>query len=82
MEEEDFQREEPSAVERLGEIDVPTLVVLGDRDEHTITDIGNLYAATIPNARLEMIPGADHLLPLRVPQRLHELLLDHFGAGR
>jgi pimeloyl-ACP methyl ester carboxylesterase len=80
--EEDFELEEPSAVERLGEIDVPTLVVLGDRDEHTITDIGNLYAAAIPNARLEMIPGADHLLPWRVPEQLHALLLDHLAANK
>ncbi|GIH02088.1 alpha/beta hydrolase [Rhizocola hellebori] len=80
--EEDFQREEPSAVERLGEIAAPTLVVLGDRDVDTITDIGNLYAATIPNARLEMLTGADHLLPLRVPERLHALLFEHLEASK
>jgi hypothetical protein len=29
-----------------------------------------------------MIPGADHLLPLRVPEQLHALLLGHLAANR
>jgi pimeloyl-ACP methyl ester carboxylesterase len=76
----DYEVAEPSAVERLGEISVPTLIVLGDRDDYTITDIGNLYAAGIPGSRLVTLAGADHLLPLRVPGELNALLLEHFAA--
>ncbi len=82
MAEEDFEREEPSALERLGEIAVPTLIVLGDRDEHTITDIGDIYAAAIPNAKRHMLADADHLLPMRVPEQLHALLLEHLEASK
>jgi 3-oxoadipate enol-lactonase len=71
------ETEEPSAIGRLGEIGVPTLVVLGDRDVDAITDIGNLLATGIPGARTETIDGADHMLPLRRPDRLVELLLEH-----
>ncbi len=67
--------EEPSAVPRLEEVGAPTLVVLGDRDLDPITDIGGLLANRIPGARREVLTGADHMLPLRQPERLVELIL-------
>ncbi len=76
----DLEVEPPSALDRLGEIAVPTLIVLGDRDEYTITEIGNLYATGIPGSRLVTLAGADHLLPLRVPGELNRLLLEHFAS--
>lgn len=73
---DDPEIDEPSALDRLGDLRIPTLVILGDRDEQTITDIGRLYHNAIPGARLEVLE-ADHLLPLRVPDRFHQLLLEH-----
>jgi 3-oxoadipate enol-lactonase len=73
--------EEPSAIPRLGEITAPTLVVLGDRDLDAIEQIGRLLADRIPGATLVTLTGADHVLPLRVPDRLHALLLDHLRAS-
>jgi len=67
--------EEPSAVPRLEEVGAPTLVVLGDSDVDPITDIGALLANRIPGARSETLAGADHMLPLRTPDRLVELIL-------
>ena len=69
--------EEPSAIPRLGEITAPTLVVLGDRDLDAVATIGRLLADRIPAARLVTLTGADHILPLRVPDRLHALLVPH-----
>jgi pimeloyl-ACP methyl ester carboxylesterase len=71
--------DEPAAEPRLGEIGVPTLIVLGDRDVEAITDIGHRYARGIPGARLVTVAPADHLLPLRVPDQLHPLLLAHLA---
>lgn len=42
---------------------VPTLVITGDRDETIPLWHSETYAREIPNARLEMIPNADHALP-------------------
>lgn len=67
--------EEPSALGRLEEIGVPTQVVLGDSDVDAIADIGALLANRIPGARSETLTGADHMLPLRQPERLVELIL-------
>ncbi len=71
--------EEPSAIPRLGEVTAPTLVVLGDRDIDAVAAIGRLLADRIPDARLVTLTGADHILPLRVPDRLHALLTTHLA---
>jgi 3-oxoadipate enol-lactonase len=76
---DELEVDEPPAVDRLDRIGVPTLVVLGDRDLDVITEIGDLLAAGIPGARRVMLAGADHMLPLRVPDRLHAVLVDHLA---
>jgi pimeloyl-ACP methyl ester carboxylesterase len=74
---DELEVEEPSALGRLGEITAPTLVVLGDSDVEPITEIGGLLAAGIPGARVETVTGADHMLPLRTPERVTTLVLEH-----
>ena len=64
------------AAERLGEIDVPTLVVVGAEDVDDIEAIARKLAAEIPGARLETIAGAGHLPSLERPDELNRLLLD------
>jgi 3-oxoadipate enol-lactonase len=76
---DELEVEEPSAIPRLGEITAPTLVVLGDRDLDAVAAIGRLLADRIPAARLVTLTGADHIVPLRVPDRLHVLLAAHLG---
>ncbi len=71
--------EEPAAELRLGEIAVPALIVLGDRDIEPIADIGRRYQQGIRGARLVTLAPADHLLPLRVPDQLHPILLEHLA---
>jgi pimeloyl-ACP methyl ester carboxylesterase len=78
---DEMEVEEPPAIGRLGEIDVPTLVVLGDSDVDPITEIGRILATGIPGARSVTLSGADHMLPLRVPDKLTELLLGHLQAN-
>ena len=65
-----------SAEKRLGEIAVPTLVVVGTEDVDDIKTIAELLAAGIPDARLETIEGAGHLPSLERPDELNRLLLD------
>jgi 3-oxoadipate enol-lactonase len=44
-------------------------VVLGEEDIPEITRIGEALEARIPGARVAMIPGADHVVNLRQPER-------------
>jgi hypothetical protein len=55
--------------------------VLGDRDLEAVKQVGRLLAGTIPAANLVTLTGADHILPLRVPDRLHALLVEHLPRG-
>ncbi len=52
---------------RLREITQPTLLVYGDDDLIAPVQVGQLLARELPNARLEVIHGADHDLELEHP---------------
>jgi pimeloyl-ACP methyl ester carboxylesterase len=66
---------ERSAEERLDEIGVPTLVLLGGEDVEDIAQMAETLVAGIPGARLETIEGAGHLPSLERPDELNRLLL-------
>jgi len=67
---------EASAETRLGEIGVPTLIVVGSEDVGDIKVMAERFAREIPGARLETIAGAGHLPSLERPNELNRLLLD------
>ena len=72
---------EPSAEARLAEIDVPTLLVAGDRDRPELVELVRRLAAELPDARLETIAGSGHLPSLERPEALNALLLDFLDDG-
>jgi 3-oxoadipate enol-lactonase len=59
---------------RLGEIRVPTLVVVGDEDIITPPSESQALAKGILNSRLEIVPGAGHFPMLEQPDRFNLLL--------
>ncbi|MDT5072150.1 MAG: hypothetical protein QOH82_1470 [Mycobacterium sp.] len=61
----------------LRQIDVPTLVIHGDRDRMVHPTGGAATAAAIPGARLETIAGMGHDLPAGAWGRLQDLIIDH-----
>jgi 3-oxoadipate enol-lactonase len=67
---------EPSAETRLGELEVPALLVLGDADRPELVSLAERLVRELPDARLETIPGAGHLPSLERPHELNRLLLD------
>jgi 3-oxoadipate enol-lactonase len=60
-------REGRPAAGRLGEILVPTRILVGDRDNPAMPHCANFLARGIAGAKLQLIPGADHLLNLSRP---------------
>jgi pimeloyl-ACP methyl ester carboxylesterase len=70
---------------RLGEIDVPTLVLHGERDCYFTEANAAGLAAGLPRGALRVIPGAGHVLPLThgdvVRRAVHDLLRDAGYAG-
>jgi pimeloyl-ACP methyl ester carboxylesterase len=67
---------DPPAAERLGQIGVPTLVVLGERDAAVMNVIGDKLANGIRGARKQVIAGADHLPNMRRPEEFNRIVLD------
>ncbi len=61
---------------RLGEIRVPTLVVVGELDEETPPAYSRALADGIPGARLEIVAGAGHVSNLEQPASVNRLLAD------
>jgi 3-oxoadipate enol-lactonase len=73
---ESAERElDPPAAHRLGEIDVPTLVIAADHDPPDMLRIADLIARGIPDARRITIEQADHVVNLRQPERFDEVVL-------
>ncbi len=58
----------PPAVARLGDINAPTLLVVGDADEPDILAGADLLAARIPLAEIVVIAGGGHMLTMEQPE--------------
>lgn len=65
----------------LATIDVPTTVLVGARDLLTPTPLARAIAARVPHARLEVIPGAGHMLPLERPASVLDAVHRMTSAG-
>jgi pimeloyl-ACP methyl ester carboxylesterase len=71
------RRPDPPVYHRLAEITVPTVVVTGDLEYPMVAESATQIASRIPGCRTIVIPGADHMLPLRAPARLAEIISEH-----
>ena len=57
----------PEIAERLGTLEVPTLVVVGEGDVDDFRRLATRLTDEIPGARLHTIPGAAHVPNLEQP---------------
>jgi len=67
---------EPNASGRLGEIHVPTLVVVGDLDTTGTRASAAHLAESVAGARLVRLPNVAHMIGMEVPDRLAELIVE------
>ena len=61
--------------DRLGEIAVPTRVMVGEKEMLGFRAFADEAAAGIPDARLEVVPDCGHLLPLEAPNAVVEMII-------
>lgn len=59
--------------DRLAEVDVPVLIVSGEFDEAR-PETMEVFADAIPDARVEVIPGAGHGAPMERPDMMADLV--------
>ncbi|HEU5066155.1 MAG TPA: alpha/beta hydrolase [Gaiellaceae bacterium] len=62
--------------DRLAEIAVPTLVIVGDLDRPEMLEIAGRLEAEIPNARRETMAGVAHVPSMERPDEFDRLVLD------
>jgi 3-oxoadipate enol-lactonase len=65
--------------ERLKALNLPTLVLVGDQDVGTPPAMARELAAAIPDAQLEIIPGAAHLSNIEQADAFNRQLLAFLG---
>ena len=70
---------DPTLLTRLGQIQLPTLVLWGDSDRIVTPAYGQAFAAAIPNARFSIVTNAGHLPHFEQPQATFDAL-DAFAA--
>jgi len=66
--------------DRVGDIDVPTLVLHGTADRVLPVENARLLAEKIPGSRLELVDGGAHLFMIEDADRVNELLLGFLGS--
>ena len=60
----------------LGGIDVPTMILWGDKDQWIDPGIGDRLASAIPGSQLVRFPDYARLVPEEAPERVSELITD------
>jgi pimeloyl-ACP methyl ester carboxylesterase len=65
---------EPPVYGRLAEVRAPAVMVRGDLEYPMVTEAADRIAARVPGCQHVVIPGADHLLPLRAPAELAAII--------
>ncbi|KKD03452.1 4-carboxymuconolactone decarboxylase [Streptomyces sp. WM6386] len=65
----------------LAHVGVPTLVLVGSDDQVTGPAEARTLVAGIPDARLAVVPGASHLVPVEQPAAVTDLLVRHFSTA-
>ena len=71
-----------SVVDRLSEIDIPTLVIVGDKDRSTKPSESIQIWENIPGSDLCILPGCAHGAHMEKPDLFNRVVIDFLLGGR
>jgi pimeloyl-ACP methyl ester carboxylesterase len=72
--------ERPDLMGRLHELRCPLMIVGAEQDAMVRADDLRAMAQQVPGARLEMFSGSGHMVPLEVPEKLRDTLVDFYNG--
>jgi 3-oxoadipate enol-lactonase len=75
--EQQFERAGEPVYDRLGELRIPTVLMVGDSDEPGLIASNEAAAARIPGCELIRMPGVDHYPTVRVPELVLDTIVRH-----
>ncbi len=70
---------DPPAVERLDELELPMLLIVGELDMPGIREIADMIVDSNPNAELVVVPGVAHMVNMEKPEEFNQLLLGYLS---
>jgi pimeloyl-ACP methyl ester carboxylesterase len=65
----------PPAINGLRDIQIPTLVIVGDQDVGEFIRLSDIVADCIPGAKRVIVPGAAHLPNMEEPELFNRIVL-------
>lgn len=71
---------EPPAVNRLAEVKVPTLIVVGDQDTTETLEVADALEGGIAGAKKRVIPGTAHHPHMEKPEEFNRLVMDFLSG--
>jgi len=71
---------EPAAVNRLAEVNVPTLIVVGDEDTPYALEIADTLEQGIADAKKVVIAGTAHHPNMENPEEFNRVVLDFLNG--
>lgn len=75
----DFEQPDPPAYDHLAKITAPAVVALGELEYPMVVHCAESIADRIPGCHRIDVPEADHLIPLRAPDLVAELIIEQVG---
>lgn len=67
---------DPPAIERLGEIKIPTLIIAAERDLDATMNVMDLLNTQITGSEKIMIKDSSHLVNMEHPDEFNQIVLD------
>jgi pimeloyl-ACP methyl ester carboxylesterase len=74
------QELDPPAIARLGEVAVPTCLIIGDKDVREMLSIIQKLEQGIPGARKVVMHDVAHALNMERPEEFNQIVLDFLGS--
>ena len=72
----DGEQDRPLAVNRLGDLHLPTLVLVGEYDTRAALAVADKISCEIPQARLVGVPATAHIIPMEQPDKFNAVVMD------
>jgi len=74
------KKKDPSIAQRLSDIHVPTLVVVGECDSPDFHIIADLLTGDVPQVKKVIIPGVKHMSNMEDPETFNKEVLSFFES--
>jgi pimeloyl-ACP methyl ester carboxylesterase len=75
------RQQQPPAFERLTEIDIPILLILGTEDSADVKTFANQYKTSVRHLVVHEIEGGDHFVMLERPDLVAREIKEFFSPG-